>query len=54
MMKCQLAAAARGLLLDEDGHARADVEFGDRQPNIIIDSEGNIVGRYRATRGGLY
>lgn len=39
---------------DEDGHARADVEFGDGQPNIIIDSEGNIVGRYRATRGGLY
>lgn len=39
---------------DEDGHARADVVFGDGQPNIIIDSEGNIVGRYRATRGGLY
>lgn len=34
---------------DEDGHARADVVFGDAQPDIIIDAEGNIVGRYRPT-----
>lgn len=39
---------------DENGHARADEVQGDSEPNIIIDSSGDIVGRYRPNRGGLY
>ena len=39
---------------DFEGHARADEVYGDSQPNIIIDKSGNIVGRYRPVKGGLY
>lgn len=39
---------------DYEGHARADETFGDSQPHIIIDKNGNVVGHYRPSRGGLY